>query len=182
MLTTVSQLFFSSNCHLFFHHILFFPIHPVHTEIDVFMFQELYVGNEGQNVTFSCSAFGVSAPSLSWRRDGVELSLFSDSCVLLLPEVITQMDYMGPVYQTTRNIPGDMYQLCVAINTVGDGNNTEFEEAEDVGHFFLFVQGKAISDCCVGYSRRKGKDLTYCIPVASLTFPFTSLSLQLPPP
>ena len=132
----------------FFHSALF----PVHAEIDVSTFQELYVVNEGQNVTFSCSAFGVPAPSLSWRRDGVELSPSSDSRVVLLPEVTTQVDYMGPVYRTTRmltftnvmdsdtrNTPGDMYQ-CVAVNTVGSGNNTE--QAEDVGNLSLFVRGK----------------------------------------
>ena len=121
-------------------------------EIDVSTFQELYLVNEGQNVTFSCSVFGVPAPSLSWRRDGAEISPSSDSRVVLLPEVITQVDYMGPVYRTTRmltftnamdsdtrNIPGDMYQ-CVAVNTVGGGNNTE--EAEDRRNFSLFVQGK----------------------------------------
>ena len=110
--------------------------------------------NEGQNVTFCCSAFGVPASSLSWRRDGVELSPSSDSRVVLLPEVTTQVDYMGPVYQTTRmltftnvmdndtrNTPGDMYQ-CVAVNTVGSGNNTE--QAEDVGNFSLFVRGKCL--------------------------------------
>ena len=131
----------------FFHPALF----PVHAEIDVSTFQELYVVNEGQNVTFSCSAFGVPAPSLSWRRDGLELSPSSDSRVVLLPEVTTQVDYMGPVYRTTRmltftkvmdsdtrNTPGDMYQ-CVAVNTVGSGNNTE--QAEAVGNFSLFVRG-----------------------------------------
>ena len=134
----------------FFHSALFL----VPVEIDVSTFQELYVVNEGQNVTFSCSAFGVPAPSLSWRRDGVELSPSSDSRVVLLPEVTTQVDYMGPVYRTTRmltftnvmdsdtrNTPGDMYQ-CVAVNTVGSGNNAE--ETEAVGNFSLFVRGKCL--------------------------------------
>ena len=107
--------------------------------------------NEGQNMTFSCSALGVPAPSLSWRRDGVELSPSSDSRVVLLPEVTTQVDYMGPVYRTTRmltftnvmdndtrNSTGDMYQ-CVAVNTVGGGSNVE--ESEYVENFTLFVQG-----------------------------------------
>ena len=134
----------------FFHSALF----PVRAEIDISTFQELYVVNEGQNVTFSCSAFGVPAPSLSWRRDGMELSPSSDSRVVLLPEVTTQVDYMGPVYRTTktltftnvmdndtRNTPGDMYQ-CVAVNTVGSGNN--MVAAEDVRSFSLFVRGKCL--------------------------------------
>ena len=134
----------------FFHSALF----PVRSEIDVSTFQELYVVNKGQNVTFSCSAFGVPAPSLSWRRDGVEFSPSSDSRVVLLPEGTTQVDYMGPVYRTTRmltftnvmandtrNTPGDMYQ-CVVINTVGSGNNAE--QAEAVRNFSLFVRGKYI--------------------------------------
>ena len=120
-------------------------------EIDVSSFERLYIVNEGQNVTFSCSAFGVSSPSLSWRRDGVEFNSSSDSRVVLLPEVTSQVDYMGPVYRTTRmlaftnvmdsdtrNTPGDMYQ-CVAANTVGGGSNVE--ESEDVEDFALFVQG-----------------------------------------
>ena len=116
--------------------------------------------NEGQNVTFSCSAFGVPAPSLSWRKDGMELSPSSDSRVFLLPEVTTQVDYMGPVYRNTRmltftnvigndtrNTPGDMYH-CVAINTVGAGNNTK--KAEAVGNFSLFVRGTYVpSVTCV---------------------------------
>ena len=123
----------------------------MHPEIDVSTFQELYVVNEGQSVTFSCSAFGVPAPSISWRRDGVELNPSYNSRVVLLPEVTTQVDHMGPVYQTTRmltftnvmdsdtrNTLGDLYQ-CVAVNTVGSGNNTE--EAEDVRSFSLFALG-----------------------------------------
>ena len=124
---------------------------PVRAEIDVFTFQDLYVVNEGHNVTFSCSVFGVPAPSISWRRDGVEFSPSSDSRVVLLPEVTTQVDYMGPVYRTTRmltftnvtdndtrNVDGNMYQ-CVAVNTVG-GSGSE-EESADVEDFTLFVRG-----------------------------------------
>ena len=123
----------------------------VRAEIDVSTFQDLYVVNEGQNVTFSCSGFGVPAPTISWRRDGVEFSPSSDSRVVLHSEVTTQVDYMGPVYRTTRmltftnvmdsdtrNINGMMYQ-CVAINTVGGSGSVE--EAEDVEDFTLFVQG-----------------------------------------
>ena len=119
-------------------------------EIDVSSFERLYIVNEGQNLTFSCSAFGVPAPSLSWRRDGVEFNSSSDSRVVLLLEVTTQVDYVGPVYRTTRmltftnvmdndtrNSTGDMYQ-CVAVNTVGGGSNVE--ESEDVEDFTLFVQ------------------------------------------
>ena len=121
---------------------------PVIAEIDVSTFQDLYVVNEGQNVTFSCSAFGVPAPNISWQRDAVEFSPSSDSRVVLFPEVTTQVDYMGPVYQTTRlltlnnvmdsdtrNTLGDMYQ-CVAVNTVGGSRSVE-----DVENFTLFVQG-----------------------------------------
>ena len=124
---------------------------PVRAEIDVSTFQDLYVFNEGQNVTFSCSAFGVPATKISWRRDRAEFNSSSDSRVVLLPEVTTQVDYMGPVYRTTRmltftnvmdndtrNSLGDMYQ-CVAVNTVG-GSGSE-EESEDVEDFTLFVQG-----------------------------------------
>ena len=123
----------------------------MHAEIDVSSFERLYIVNEGQNVTFSCSAFGVPAPSLSWQRDGVEFNSSSDSRVVLLPEVTSQVDYTGPVYRTTRmltftnvmdsdtrNTPGDMYQ-CVAVNTVGGGSNVE--ESEDVEDFTLFVRG-----------------------------------------
>ena len=157
----LNQCLVCANCHLLSPYTLCSSaLFPVRAEIDVSTFQELYVVNEGQNMTFSCSAFGVPAPSLSWRRDGVELSPSSDSRVVLLPEVTTQVDCMGPVYQTTRmltytnvmdsdtrNTPGDMYQ-CVAVNTVGGGNKTE--EAEDVGNFSLFVRGKclpSVSEC-----------------------------------
>ena len=107
--------------------------------------------NEAQNVTFSCCAFGVPAPTISWRRDGVEFSPSSDSRVVLHSKVTTQVDYMGPMYRTTRmltftsvidsdtrNINGMMYQ-CVAVNTVGGSGSVE--EAEDVEDFTLFVQG-----------------------------------------
>ena len=120
-------------------------------EIDVSSFERLYIVNEGQNVTFSCSAFGVPAPSLSWQRDGMEFNSSSDSRVVLLPEVTSLVNYMGPVYRTTRmltftnvmdndtrNSTGYMYQ-CVAANTVGGGSNVE--GSEDVEDFTLFVQG-----------------------------------------
>ncbi len=107
--------------------------------------------NEGQNVTFSCSAFGVPAPTISWRRDGVEFSPSSDTRVVLHSEETTQVDHMGPVYRTTRtltftnatdsdtrNTLGDMYQ-CVAINSVGGSGSVE--ESEDVEDFTLFVRG-----------------------------------------
>ena len=124
---------------------------PVQAKIDVSTFQDLYVVNEGQNVTFSCSAFGVPAPTISWRRDGVEFSPSSDSHVVLHFEVTTQVDYMGLVYRATRNltftnvmdsdrrnINGMMYQ-CVAVNTVGGSGSVE--ESEDVENFTLFVRG-----------------------------------------
>ena len=124
---------------------------PVRAEIDVSSFQDLYVVNEGQNVTFFCSAFGVPAPTISWRRDGVEFNSFSNSRVVLYSEVPTQVDYMGPVYWTTRmltftnvtdsdtrNINESMYQ-CVAVNTVGDSGSVE--ESQDVEDSTLFVRG-----------------------------------------
>jgi len=124
---------------------------PVRAEIDVSTFQDLYVVNEGQNVTFSCSAFGVPAPTISWRRDGAEFSPSSDSRVVLHSEETTQVDYMGPVYRTTRmltftnvtdsdtrSINGMMYQ-CVAVTTVGGSGRVE--ESEDVEDFTLFVRG-----------------------------------------
>ena len=102
-------------------------------------------------MTFSCSAFGVPAPTISWRRDGVEFSPSSDSRVVLHSEVTTQVDYMGPVYRTTRmltftnvmdtdtrNINGMMYQ-CVAVNTVG--GSASVKESVDVEDCTLFVQG-----------------------------------------
>ena len=107
--------------------------------------------NEGRDVTFSCSAFGVPAPTISWRRDGAEFSPSSDGRVVLHSEETTQVDYMGPVYRTTRmltftnvmdsdtrNINGMMYQ-CVGVNTVGGSGSVE--ESEDVADFTLFVQG-----------------------------------------
>ena len=124
---------------------------PVRAEIDVSTFQNRYVVNEGWNVTFSCCAFGVPVPTISWQRDGVEFSPSSDSRVVLHSEVTTQVDYMGPVYRATRmltftnvtdsdtrNINGSMYQ-CVAVNTVGGSGSVE--EVEDVEDFTLFVQG-----------------------------------------
>ena len=88
-----------SHLHLYCIHS---ALSPVRAEIDVSTFQDLYVVNEGQNVTFSCSAFGVPAPTISWQRDGVEFNSSSDSRVVLHSEVTTQVDYMGPVYWTTR--------------------------------------------------------------------------------
>ena len=102
-------------------------------------------------MTFSCSGFGVPAPTISWRRDGAEFSPSSDSRVVLHSEETTQVDYMGPVYWTTRmltftnlmdtdtrNINGMMYQ-CVAVNTVGGSGSVE--ESVDVEDCTLFVQG-----------------------------------------
>ena len=132
-------------------HCVHFPLPLVRAVIDVSTFQDLYVVNEGHDVTFSCSAFGVPATTISWQRDGAEFSPSSDSCVVLHSEVTTQVDYMGPVYRTTRmlmftnvtdsdtrNSLGDMYQ-CVAINTVGGSGSVE--ESEDVQDFTLFVRG-----------------------------------------
>ena len=132
-------------------HCIHSALPPVRAEIDLSTFQDLYVVNEGQNVTFYCSAFGVPAPTISWRRDGAEFNLSSDSHVVLHSEVTTQVDYMGPVYRTTgmltftnmmnrdtRNINGMMYQ-CMAINIVGGRGSVE--KSEDVEDFTLFVQG-----------------------------------------
>ena len=107
--------------------------------------------NEGRDVTFTCSAFGVPAPTISWRRDGAEFSPSSDSRVVLHFKVTTQVDYMGSVYRTTRmltftnvtdsdtrSINGMMYQ-CVAVTTVGGSGRVE--ESEDVEDFTLFVRG-----------------------------------------
>ena len=136
-------------CLIYIHSVL--P--PVRAVIDISAFQDLYVVNEGWNVTFSCSGFGVPAPTISWQRDGVEFNSSSDRdiCVVLHSEVTTQVDYMGPVYRTTRmltftnvidsdtrNTLGDMYQ-CVVVNTVGDSGS--LEESQDVEDFTLFVRG-----------------------------------------
>ena len=136
-------------------HCIHSALPPVRAEIDVSTFQDLYVVNEGRDVTFSCSAFGVPAPTISWRRDGAEFSPSSDSRVVLHSEVTTQVDYMGPVYRTTRmltftnvtdsdtrNINGMMYQ-CVAVNTVGGSGSVE--ESQNVDDFTLFVRGKQLA-------------------------------------
>ena len=154
---TLSCCFLCSNViNLHYWHVPAFPsfnpsLPPVRAEIDVSTFQDLYVVDEGRNLTFSCSAFGVPAPTISWRGDGAEFSPSSDSRVVLHSEVTTQVDYMGPVYRTTRNLTftnvmdsdrrnmnGMMYQ-CVAVNTVGSSDSAE--ESEDVEGFTLFVRG-----------------------------------------
>ena len=101
--------------------------------------QMVYTVNETETVTFQCSATGIPGPSISWSRNGVELSgprvMFGDS----IPTNISRGsdgEYVWLVNRTiqlanTRDDDSGTY-TCNATNSAGD----------DYEPFELIVQSK----------------------------------------
>ena len=89
--------------------------------------QANYIVNETETVTFECSATGIPGPSISWSRNGVELSgprvMFGDS----IPTNISRGsdgEYVWLVSRTlqlanTRDDDSGTY-TCNATNSAGN--------------------------------------------------------------
>ena len=103
-----------------------------------------YTVNMGDVVTFQCVATGIPAPSITWFRNGTELSnsrvTFGD-----LSEAISVVDNAGKIiFQTSRMLTLTMTEdddsgsyECRASNNATNGSDTE--------PFELIVQSKSIS-------------------------------------
>ena len=106
-----------------------------------------YTVNMGDVVTFQCVATGIPAPSITWFRNGTELSTGNNSRVMLgnLSEATSVADNAGEmIFQTSRMLAlvmtkdGDSGSYeCIASNNATNGSDTE--------SFELIVQSKYIS-------------------------------------
>ena len=103
-----------------------------------------YTVNMGDVVTFQCVATGIPAPSITWFRNGMELSSAADSRVTLgdLSEVTSVAD--NAILETSRMLALSMTEdsdsgryECRASNNATNGEDTE--------SFELIVQSKYIS-------------------------------------
>ena len=111
--------------------------------------QTTYTVNEGNFVMFECTATGIPAPEITWRRNGVAFNS-SDSRVTI-GNMPTTMEVMRDrdnetvfevtqtlTLNTTMDSDSGMYE-CVAMNDFG----------EDSGFFELIVQGEYCSSMLV---------------------------------
>ena len=116
-----------------------------------------FITNEGNSATFRCVAYGIPAPSISWRRLSTNQTLNSvnDSRIVVGdPTVVTvfQSAASGDVEQVERTLTLNNTQdedsgsyECVASNMVGSGGETDSDQQE----FQLYVRG----ECVVVYVR-----------------------------
>ena len=107
--------------------------------------QLTYTVNEGNSVTFECTATGIPDPEITWRRNGMAFNS-SDQRVTIgsMPSIMEVMrdsdnETVFEVTQTltlntTMDSDSGMYE-CVAMNDVG----------QDSSSFELIVQGDY---CC----------------------------------
>ena len=125
-----------------------------------------FITNEGNSVTFRCIAYGIPAPSISWRRLSTNQTLNSvnDSRIVVGdPTMVTvfQSAASGDVVQVERTLTLNDTQdedsgsyECVASNMVGSGGETDSDEQE----FQLYVRGECVvvyvrGECVVVYVR-----------------------------
>ena len=103
-----------------------------------------YTVNMGDVVIFQCVATGIPAPSITWFRNGIELSSAADSHVTLgdLSEATSVADNAGDmILQISRMLALSMTEdddsgsyECRASNNATNGSDTE--------SFELIVQSK----------------------------------------
>ena len=118
-----------------------FPVSPMATNVYPDSSQMNYTVNMGDVVTFQCAATGIPAPSITWFRNGTDLS---NSRVTLsdLSEATLVGDNAGEmILQTTRT-------LNLSMTEDGDSGNYECSASndatpgEDTESFEVIVQSK----------------------------------------
>ena len=125
-----------------------------------------FITNKRNSVTFRCIAYGIPAPSISWRRLSTNQTLNSvnDSRIVVGdPTMVTvfQSAASGDVEQVDKNLTLNDAQdedsgsyECVASNMVGSGGETDSDQQE----FQLYVRGECVvvyvrGECVVVYVR-----------------------------
>ena len=112
-------------------HVYLFPVSPMVTSVYPDPSQTSYTVNMGDVVTFQCVATGIPAPSITWFRNGTELS--NSHVTLGDPSEGTTTNGDGEIIlQTTRTLnlsmteDGDSgsYQ-CRASNNATPGEDSE---------------------------------------------------------
>ena len=103
-----------------------------------------YTVNEGDPVTFTCSATGIPPPEISWMRNGAPFDQSNTQVTLsdpTMPELFSTGG--GNIYFVSRNLTLDNTidadsgtYTCVVSN----GNGVD---PTDVQNFELFVRGEA---------------------------------------
>ena len=119
--------------------VLFFAVSPVVTSV------MNYTVNLTETATFECVATGIPAPSITWFRNGTELSSTTDSRVTLNnpSDAVTVLDGAGDnILQVTRT-------LSLSMSQDGDSGSYECRASndatpgEDGESFELVVQSKS---------------------------------------
>ena len=125
-----------------------------------------FITKEANSVTFRCVAYGIPAPSISWRRLSTNLTLNSvnDSRIVVgdpTMVIVFQSAASGNVIQVERTLTLSNAQdedsgsyECVASNMVGSGGETDSNQQE----FQLYVRGECVvvyvrGECVVVYVR-----------------------------
>ena len=111
-----------------------------------------YTVNEGDPVTFTCSATGIPPPDITWMRNGVVLNESVDSRISLSnpsdPETVSTAG--GNIFSVSRNLTLDNTMdndsgtyTCVASNAAANAT-------QDFG---LVVQGEKVFPCAYIYQK-----------------------------
>ena len=110
------------------------PVVPVVTSVYPEMNQMSYTIDEGNSVTFECTATGIPAPEITWLRNGVELNSTSDPRITF-GTASTPMDVSRDDNETVQEVTRDLIlssiadedsgsYVCMATNVAGSGNDT----------------------------------------------------------
>ena len=107
---------------------------PVVTSVYPEANQMNYTVDEGNSLTFECTATGIPAPEITWLRDGVELNSTSDPRInfgISSGPMDVSRDDNETVLEVTRNLnltdvvdEDSGSYVCVATSIAGNGNDT----------------------------------------------------------
>ena len=107
---------------------------PVVTSVYPVANQMNYTVDEGNSLTFECTATGIPAPEITWLRDGVELNSTSDPRIkfgIASDAMPISRDDNETVLEVTRNLnltdivdEDSGSYVCMATNIAGNGNDT----------------------------------------------------------
>ena len=115
-------------------YLISFTVIPVVTSLYPEMNQMNYTVDEGNSITFECTATGIPAPEITWLRNGMELNSTSDPRITF-ETASTPMDIIRDDGETVQEVTRNMTlsntvdedsgsYVCMATNVAGSGSDT----------------------------------------------------------
>ena len=113
-----------------------------------------YTADEGNSVTFECTATSIPAPEITWLKDGVELNSTSDPRITFgaaSDPMDVSRDDGETVLEVTRNLTlantvdeDSGSYVCIATNMAGECNDTFEVIIQGVSYIQLKIECQKI--------------------------------------